>query len=193
MKLYILASHDFPISVWSGGTSTELFIYPPNSNYALRDFQFRLSTATVDIEESDFTSLPGVSRKLMILDGEIDISHDDLPARKLKKFEVENFTGDRKTRSKGKCKDFNLMTQGNTVGELWSAHLTTNQIQTIQISIEVDFFFCYVNGGNVHFENETNALQASKRDLLVIQNPADSFLTIKCSEDADLVFVEIMV
>ena len=124
MSLQIKRSVDFHSSAWSGGTSTELFIYPPNSNYAHRDFHFRVSTATVDVEESEFTALPGVSRKLMILEGEIDISHDDHLARKLKKFDVEIFEGHRKTRSKGKCIDFNLMTQGNTSGELRSLFLT---------------------------------------------------------------------
>ena len=192
MKPYILSSENFIHSLWSGGTSTELFIYPPNSNYALRDFHFRLSTATVDVEESEFTALPGVSRKLMILEGEIDISHDDHLPRKLKKFDVEFFEGHRKTRSKGKCVDFNLMTRGNTRGELRSVCLTKNQIYPFQILSDLNFFFCYVSRGNVFFEIVAKALQVSKGDVLVIQNPADPSLIIHCSEDAELVFVEIM-
>jgi hypothetical protein len=83
------------------------------------------------------------------------------------------------------------MTRGNTRSELRSVSLTKNQIHPFQITSDLNFFFCYVSRGNVLFEIIANALQAGKGDLLVIQNPADSSLIIHCSEDAELVFVEI--
>jgi environmental stress-induced protein Ves len=61
---------DLIINNWSGGITTQLAIYPKDANYKKQNFQFRISTATVEIEESVFTKLPGVSRKLMILNGE---------------------------------------------------------------------------------------------------------------------------
>lgn len=57
-----LPAGKFNISRWSGGTTTELFIWPYGASYAERRFGIRISTATVDIAESTFTKLPGVTR-----------------------------------------------------------------------------------------------------------------------------------
>jgi len=49
-------------SKWSGGTTTQLAIYPEDADYGKRNFTWRLSTATVEAAESVFTSLPGIDR-----------------------------------------------------------------------------------------------------------------------------------
>lgn len=51
-----VSKEDYPVSNWSGGKTTQLFIYPENSEYAKRNFLFRISSATVDCERSEFTS-----------------------------------------------------------------------------------------------------------------------------------------
>ena len=56
-----LTAADFRTSAWSGGTTTELFLYPEGGSYAARDFLFRISSATVDLEESDFQRCPAWS------------------------------------------------------------------------------------------------------------------------------------
>ena len=56
------------VSSWSGGTTTELSIAPENGNYQSRDFLWRLSSATVELEESTFTSLPDFDRIILTLD-----------------------------------------------------------------------------------------------------------------------------
>lgn len=53
-----LPAGEFNISRWSGGTTTELFIWPHGASYAERRFGIRISTATVDIAQSTFTKLP---------------------------------------------------------------------------------------------------------------------------------------
>ena len=65
------------VSSWAGGTTTELSIAPENGNYQSRDFLWRLSSATVELEESTFTSLPDFDRIILTLEGEMDICHDD--------------------------------------------------------------------------------------------------------------------
>jgi len=47
MQSTILHSANFKTSNWSGGTTTQLFIYPPTAEYLQRNFIFRLSTASV--------------------------------------------------------------------------------------------------------------------------------------------------
>ena len=61
MDYQIIKAESFTTSPWNGGSTTELFIYPMTSKYTSRNFHFRLSTATVNVEESTFTSLPGTT------------------------------------------------------------------------------------------------------------------------------------
>ena len=41
--------------------------------YADRDFIYRVSSATVDLEVSDFTALPDYNRLISVLDGDLDM------------------------------------------------------------------------------------------------------------------------
>ena len=60
---------------WSGGTTTELAIYPKDAIYSQRNFKWRLSSAVVNDEKSTFTSLKGIWRLIMVLDGELTLEH----------------------------------------------------------------------------------------------------------------------
>ena len=42
------------VSEWSGGTTTELYLYPPDGSYRERRFKIRLSTAVCRDETSVF-------------------------------------------------------------------------------------------------------------------------------------------
>ena len=97
------------VSIWSGGITSQLYIAPENSVFAERNFDFRISSAVIEVEESDFTPMPGFSRILMVLDGELEISHEGHYSKFLKQFEVDEFSGDWKTSSKGMVVDFNLI------------------------------------------------------------------------------------
>ena len=96
-------------NTWSGGTTTELFLYPENGDYKSLDFDYRLSTASVDVESSNFTSLPGINRLIMSLTGPLELIHMDQHSITLQPFEVDAFKGEWSTTSKGKVVDFNLM------------------------------------------------------------------------------------
>ena len=73
----LLHKKDHKTTEWSGGLTTELSIAPEGSVYADRDFMWRLSSATVELEESDFTSLPDYDRIIMTLKGDISLSHNN--------------------------------------------------------------------------------------------------------------------
>ena len=53
-----LTSPDFVTTTWSGGKTTQLAIAPDGASYAERAFLWRISSATVELEASDFTPLP---------------------------------------------------------------------------------------------------------------------------------------
>lgn len=108
-RAVLLRGEDYRTSQWSGGTTTELGIAPEGSVYADRDFLWRLSSATVDLEESTFTSLPDYNRLIMTLKGGIRLAHNGGEWIELPEFTVHAFDGGDDTVSLGKVVDFNLM------------------------------------------------------------------------------------
>lgn len=109
-------SSEYHTSNWSGGTTTELGIGPEGSRYADREFLWRISSATVDLDESTFTALPDYDRIIMTLEGEMDLCHNDGEWKHLKAFETHSFDGGDDTVSRGKVVDFNLMTRKGAAG-----------------------------------------------------------------------------
>ena len=71
-----LTERDYRISDWSGGKTIQIAIAPEDALYAERSFLWRLSSATVDLDESDFTSLPDYLRLIAPLRGEMRLSHN---------------------------------------------------------------------------------------------------------------------
>ena len=119
MKFIHLKPSDYATSTWSGGTTTQIGIAPADAVYADRDFLWRISSATVDLDVSDFTALPDYDRLIATLEGEIDVTHNDGPVIHLASYHVHAFDGGWNTRSVGRCTDFNLMTRkGQCRGEL---------------------------------------------------------------------------
>ncbi len=113
MKILHLTQKDYKTSVWSGGTTTELFIWPENANYAERRFFVRISSATVDLPESDFTPLPGVQRFITPLKGSFVLNHGDGTVVTMKPLDRPyGFSGGEATHCVGTATDFNLMLQG---------------------------------------------------------------------------------
>ena len=109
MSYRIIRKEELSTTAWSGGTTTQLAIWPEGASYASRDFTWRVSTARVDAEESEFTRLPGVSRILMILDGTLELEHEGHHSVRLERFGQDAFDGGWTTRSRGRVTDFNLM------------------------------------------------------------------------------------
>jgi len=64
----LLKQENYKPTFWSGGMATELTTYPLNSDYASKNFLWRLGIAKIDIPESTFSSLPKVSRKFMVIE-----------------------------------------------------------------------------------------------------------------------------
>ncbi|MBN1252742.1 MAG: HutD family protein [Bacteroidales bacterium] len=191
MEFTIIKSQNLKTNNWLGGTTTQLFIFPQNSDYQKRNFIFRLSTATVEIEKSDFTSLPEISRKLMILDGKIIIKHENQYTKQLNKFDIDEFEGDWKTSSTGMCTDFNLMTFGNIKSKLNSKIIEKDQSFNYQTEKKWNWLFIYVYKGKISIEinNKTNIL--NNADFIAIKEPISANIKIKAIEKSELVFTEI--
>ncbi|MDR0511521.1 MAG: HutD family protein, partial [Treponema sp.] len=79
---------ELSVSNWSGGSTTQLFLHPAGSSYAARDFQVRVSSATVDQTPSNFTSLPRFHRVLMPLSAPLRLVFENHGEAALSPFET---------------------------------------------------------------------------------------------------------
>jgi environmental stress-induced protein Ves len=166
MKVKIIRKSEQIASAWSGGTSTQLYIYPENSNYAERDFLFRISTATVDVEESVFTRLPGISRQLMILEGTLKLEHTGKYTKTLKKFETDSFEGDWETKGFGKVTDFNLMTTGKVRGSIKVKSLKTGKSFKFRLVNQEQVVGFYTYKGKFTYETRNETITLNEKDFL---------------------------
>ena len=113
MRIRHLTSEDYKVSQWSGGTTTEIFIWPEGASYAAREFSLRISSATVELEESDFTALPGVTRYIVPLQGGFTLTHPGKAPVVLSPLDTPyRFSGQIDTHCVGRATDFNLMLKG---------------------------------------------------------------------------------
>ena len=78
MEYKIYKETDFITSKWTGGTTRQLAIFPQESKYLERNFVWRLSSATCDLEETTFSKLPDYDRVLMVLSGDVVLAHQIL-------------------------------------------------------------------------------------------------------------------
>jgi len=141
---------DYQESKWSGGTTTQLLIWPAESDYKTRKFQFRISSAIIEDEHSVFTQLPGIYRYLSILEGKLELTlekNNKIHQEILNPFDVFTFWGDQEVKSKGKVRDFNLMLQ-QCKGKLKA--VTVEKRQVLQSA--PGCFFLYLEQGNVVVE-----------------------------------------
>lgn len=166
MKIEHIKASRLTTNNWSGGTTTQLAIYPKDADYKKQNFLFRISSATVETEESSFTKLSGVSRKIMILDGEIRIEHQNHYTKVLKRFEQDKFEGNWDTKSYGKATDFNLMTTGNTKGEIESITFTGSQ--NLKIQRNIDCFVLYTYNGEVKLSIDNKNFEIYSGDILLL-------------------------
>lgn len=113
MKILHLTEKDYKVGLWSGGSTTELFIWPVGADYAKREFTLRVSSARVDLEESDFTPLTGVTRYITPLSGGFTLTHPGCEPLVMGPLaEPYRFSGEIPTHCVGKATDFNLMLKG---------------------------------------------------------------------------------
>src|SRR5690349_16660164 len=136
---------------WASGTSTEIFIYPSDGSFADRNFLFRISTATVEAEESTFTFFEGITRHLMILKGNLELIHEGRYTKHLSPYDQDTFSGEWSTRSKGKVTDFNLMLKEGATGSLAHQHIQAGG--SVSITATINYYFVYLASGTASLSN----------------------------------------
>lgn len=163
MAIQVLKKENLITSVWTGGTTTQLYISPENADLSKKDFDFRISTATVVQEESDFTPMPGFGRKLMVLKGELQIEHAGHHSIFLKAFEQDQFSGDWQTKSKGTVVDFNVIYRPEFHFDLFEKELIAGGEFLYETNLES---MIYVFKGSI----EINSLNVTEGDFIWMEN-----------------------
>jgi uncharacterized protein len=166
MQIKITKKEQLHTNTWQGGTTTQLAIYPEGAVYKNLDFIFRISTATIDAEQSAFTVLPNVARELMVLAGEMVIAHKGHHTKQLKKFDTDSFRGDWETTSMGKATDFNVMTRGNAKANVTGFTLPENANKALVL--DGDVMAVYVYSGEVCMEQSSAKTTLTEGDVALM-------------------------
>ncbi|WP_250675957.1 HutD family protein [Paraclostridium ghonii] len=198
-KIKVIKKQGQKVNKWSGGITNQLYIYPENSSYKERDFKWRISSAIVETEESTFTKLPNIQRKIMIIDGELLLKHENHHEKKLNKFEVDTFSGNWNTISYGKATDFNLMTNKECTGDLDCINVKSEEYikPTIKLNngkYRYEFNCFYSLNGNFKIKLENgNILEVEQGDLAIVKFKEDfkgSLALINNQEEEELKIIK---
>lgn len=182
MAFRIFTSENYKLTEWSGGKTSQFWIHPLDSTLEARDFEFRISSAIVEVEESEFSNFEGYTRKLMVLQGELLLQHEGQHSILLKPFDQDTFDGSWKTRSKGKAQDFNLIYRKSIYAELDHFDVEKGSYLTVHAA---DSVFVFVFRG----EGSVKGIPFKEGDLLQITE--EQLISIQCDRDLKLIMVRL--
>jgi len=184
MTLTLCKPSTYKQTKWSGGVTTELYIYPNGSSLQQLDFKYRISTAMVELEESIFTVFMGVQRTIVPLKGEMTLVHDNRKPVHLQHFEQYSFSGESITQCVGKVIDFNFMTMGDTKGIVEIIQLQPRNLYSITAKNVV--LYCY--SGQLFIEQK----RLMTHETMVIENEKKLVIQLLATTPVVLVKVEIL-
>lgn len=169
-----ISPEEYAVSRWSGGTTTQIAIASAGAVYAERDFLWRVSSATVELETSDFTPLPDYERFLSTLRGTIRLTHGE-EALELNPGSVHRFDGGAPTRSEGTCTDFNLMLRkGRCAGQMVCLRLGEGGVcrlrQTVEATAEKRVFLVYCAEGDGELSTEGTGVRFAAGEAALAEN-----------------------
>ncbi len=191
MEWILLAKEDYITTNWSGGTTTQLAIAPEGAVYADRDFLWRLSSAGVELEHSDFTPLPDYNRLIATLKGGLEMKVGEGERFSLAPYQVYSFDGGVPVESWGQCTDFNLMLRkGQCQGVLQALELHAGVALDWSAPVPAPQEFpcrtlaLYCGEGEVVLPQEGHRLQAGQ--LLLCRRGEDRPIRVESVKGAKL-------
>lgn len=189
MNYQFIPSSSHLTTKWTGGTTTQLFIYPAESSVEARNFDFRISTAKVEVSESTFTPFLGYHRTLLILEGGIEIRHKSHHQKVLNKFDQDFFKGDWETSSRGTCIDFNVIHKPSIANS--TNALTLSKGEAKQLDFFSDWLVVYVHKGLIKFWSKNTEYVISAGELLVISEFENGTIELIGIENSEVILVRL--
>lgn len=195
----LITEDELTTSIWSGGTTSEIYIYPKGSSYKALDFKWRISSATVDLDHSTFTVLPKIYRYITTLEGAMDLSHNSGELIHLNPFEIYEFSGEINTESFGKVRDFNLMMAPGCTGNMNTLTLCADVPLNFNLKDETEkysshsyAFFCHKEDLSIKIKD--NLIHITKGNALIIHDyhkDHNPNIEISSNHDCKVICVEV--
>ncbi len=182
-----LCKDDYITSEWSGGTTTQIAIYPESEKYVDRNFLWRISSATIDVDVSDFTLLYDYNRFIATLDKGIEL-HQDGEVYKLEPLEIHYFDGGMSTKSFGRCRDFNLMLRKDMCSA--TVRLIDERISLISSSkgaMDI-ILFCICGSSIITFGEDVLTIQ--QNETIIVSNEIVD-ISLESLRDTKIYIIEI--
>lgn len=179
MSVRVIRREEYGRSKWSGGETREIAIYPESAKYSDRNFIWRLSSATVEIEESSFTDFTGFKRIIMIIDGAMTLEHKNHGSAQLEPFWPHSFQGEWITKSFGKATDFNLIMKESCSGSLKAISLMGSDKFVISPCEEGYHHIYYLAKGEIEAEFNGGHYILSEGDSLCISTDFEKAYELK--------------
>lgn len=144
MTVKILKKNNYNTKKWTGGESTEIFIFPEDASLENRDFIFRISSATCPEEKSKFSDFTGYNRYITSLDETLKLINKNKELS-LNPYEIFFFDGKDETYSKSKVRDFNLILKKG-----YNATYRTESIsEKVDLCFEEGIVLIFIPEGNI--------------------------------------------
>lgn len=176
MQYILKRKNELNVSDWKGGSTTELFIYPQNAVYRDRNFQIRISSATIEETPSVFTLLPDYHRVLMPLSAALKLVFDKQSERILQPFEVVGFEGASQTVSYGLCTDIGIM-----LSSAWQGELSVPTGGVIKCAAGFTGIYALCDNVGITANNEKHILQ--KGDFILFDAESAEEINLAASPD----------
>ena len=200
MALFHMTPDNYIVSQWSGGTTTQVAIAPEGAVYADRDFLWRISSASVDLDESDFTALPDYHRWISTLQGGMTLSHEGGEKIVLAPYQVHQFDGGVDTHSWGRCTDFNLMLRkGKCQGAVRSAKLAAGEHMTVRFESAPSQQFpnaelmIFCGEGKATAKLGEESVELGELHAALVKGAVGACVTLTAHEDSCFMIAEVQV
>ena len=186
MTVSVISRKDAVSTTWSGGTTTEFYLFPRDGSYKERRFDLRISSATVDLEASDFTLLPDYHRIITPLEGGFTLTYKETGEKvTLAPLEEDFFDGAYHTHSIGKAIDFNVMYKKG----MHAAYSVINA--SIKFGL-ADFRFLYVPFIDAKdLTGSTLNEHSLTRDTLYVSDDGSDAFVLALKKPVSLIYVSV--
>lgn len=149
MEVTQVRKKDLKPDLWAGGQTFQYFIYPEGKKYIDRDFDFRISSATIEQSPSHFTRFEGYHRYLVMLDNKLALRRNGREEN-YEKMQLFAFNSSDVIETYSIGTDFNLMVANkyntvnsgiSTLNEITSGSFcVVFSIEEMQVSVDGTFF-----------------------------------------------------
>ena len=179
------ASHQKTIK-WDGGETKELYIYPEDTIYQEENFDFRIALNIGKMAHRHMRKFNGYKRQLMLLKGELCLTHEDQHSITLGPYEQDVCLGDWNTECKGCGTEMSLLTKEGFSGKM---ELLAAGEQIERTNGEFVSFYCLEDGVKLRFTNQGRSYKEtlSKGDYVIVswfENGEEKYkLTIESETD----------